>query len=88
MLGGLTAVRNGARTSRFATQKTASLLAYLAFYARKSHLRESLVEMLWPDVEPAQGRARLSTLLSYLRSLLEPPGTVAGSVLTADRNSV
>ncbi|MCW3099027.1 MAG: DNA-binding transcriptional activator of the family [Chthonomonadaceae bacterium] len=88
LLGGMAAVGRNERTSRFATQKTAALLAYLAFYSGKSHLRETLIEALWPETDPAVGRARLSTLLSYLRSLLEPPGTPAGTVVQADRTSV
>src|SRR5262249_46909915 len=45
-------------------------------------------DMLWPDSDPAQGRSRLSTLLSYVRSLLEPPGVVTGSMIHADRTTV
>src|ERR1043165_1276539 len=77
LFGGISARSPQERITRFATQKTALLLAYLAFYRHQSHLRETLVEMLWPEAEPAQGRSRLSTLLSYLRTLLEPPGVVA-----------
>ena len=46
LLGGLSAVRLGERTTRFATLKTGSLLAYLAFYRKKTHLRETLADML------------------------------------------
>src|SRR5579872_3185563 len=88
LLGGLSAVRQGERTTRFATLKTGSLLAYLAYYRKKPHLRDTLADMLWPDVDPAQGRSRLSTLLSYVRNLLEPPGVTAGSMLIADRSTV
>src|SRR5213079_984270 len=78
LFGGLSATRLNERTTRFATLKTGSLLAYLAYYRKKPHLRESLADMLWPDSDPAQGRSRLSTLLSYVRNLLEPPGVAAG----------
>jgi len=88
LMGGMAAQGRSGRTTRFATQKTAALLAYLAFYSGRSHLRETLVETLWPETDPAQGRARLSTLLSYLRALLEPPGTPAGSIVEADRSSI
>jgi predicted ATPase/DNA-binding SARP family transcriptional activator len=88
LFGGLTLCRNEERITRFATQKTATLLAYLAFYRHKPHPREVLIEFLWPDSEPDAGRNRLSTLLSYLRHLLEPPGTQAGTVVVADRTTV
>lgn len=88
MFGGLSVECNGARTTRFATQKTAALLAYLARYPGKSHLRDGLAEMLWPETDSARGRARLCTLLTYVRSVVEPQGTVTGSVLQTDRNTV
>lgn len=88
LFGGLCVSRSGERTTRFATQKTAGLLAYLAFYRKRTHLRETLVEILWPEVEPSQGRSRLSTLLSYLRNLLEPPGVSAGAMVLSDRTTV
>ena len=88
LFGGLSAVHRGERATRFATLKTASLLAYLAYYRSKSHQRETVSELLWPDSDPAQGRSRLSTLLSYLRNLLEPSGTPSGTVLISDRNSL
>jgi predicted ATPase/DNA-binding SARP family transcriptional activator len=88
LLGGLHAESEGARLHRFSTQKTAALLAYLAFYGRQQHPRETLIEMLWPEAEPALGRNSLSVALSSLRHQLEPPGTPAGAVIRADRLSV
>jgi predicted ATPase/DNA-binding SARP family transcriptional activator len=88
LFGGLILCQEEERITRFATQKTAALLAYLAFYRHKSHPREVLIEFLWPECEPDVGRNRLSTLLAYLRRLLEPPGTQAGTVVQADRASV
>ena len=58
---------------RFRTQKNASLLAYLAFHLHLSHPREALIELLWPECDPAVGRDRLSTALTSLRRQLEPP---------------
>ncbi len=88
LLGGLSVTRDGERTTKFATQKTAALLAFLAFYRGKPYLRDTLVEMLWPEADPSQGRSRLSTLLSYLRHLLEPPGIAPGTMVRADRSTV
>ncbi|HLV81213.1 MAG TPA: BTAD domain-containing putative transcriptional regulator, partial [Chthonomonadaceae bacterium] len=88
LFGGLSA-RQGERViTRFQTQKTAALLAYLAYYAHRSHPREELVAMLWPDAEPEAGRTSLRTALSSLRRQLEPPGAPDGSVLIADRANV
>jgi len=35
--------------SRFRTQKTASLLGYLAYHPHREHPREELTEILWPE---------------------------------------
>jgi DNA-binding SARP family transcriptional activator len=66
----------------------ADLLAYLAYFRRRSHPRELLIELLWPEVEPDTGRHNLSVALSLLRQLLEPPGVPDGSVVVADRHAV
>src|SRR5262245_25238033 len=71
--------------TRFRTQKTASLLAYLAYFRRHRHARETLIERLWPDSEDGAGRHNLSVALSSLRQQLEPPGVPDGSVLVAER---
>ena len=96
LLGGLSAARHrdrGRALTRFSTQKTAALLAFLAYHledpgAAAGRPREPLIEMLWPEVEPAHGRGRLSVALSSLRHQLEPPGTPAGAVVQADRFAV
>lgn len=94
LMGGLKAEQQGgppgmARLiTRFRTQKTAALLAYLAFYTNRKHPRELLADTLWPDSAPEAGRASLSMALSSLRHQLEPPGAPAGSVIIADRFAV
>jgi predicted ATPase/DNA-binding SARP family transcriptional activator len=89
LFGGLR-VRHGRRTlTRFRTQKTAALLAYLAYHNDRMHAREVLVEMLWPDAaSQAAGRISLAVALSSLRSQLEPPEIPAQSLLIVDRSSV
>src|SRR5207244_5652514 len=81
LFGGLRAVQDGRVITRFRTQKTAALLAYLAYYLRRNHPREALVELLWPGCDPASGRNNLSKALSSLRHQFEPPGVLAGTVL-------
>jgi len=78
----------GRATARFPTRKTACLCAWLALRPDRSHSRESLIEMLWPEVEPDSGRNRLSTALSAIRAALAQPGVDVDSVLVADRFSV
>jgi predicted ATPase/DNA-binding SARP family transcriptional activator len=74
--------------SRFQTQKTGSLLAYLAYHCHRSHPREALIELLWPEDPLAAGRNKLRMALSSLRRQLEPPGIPAGAVIAADRAAV
>src|SRR5260370_10813136 len=58
--------------SRFRSQKTGGLLAYLAYHSHRTHQREALIELLWPGRDPAASRDGLSTELSWLRRQLEP----------------
>jgi DNA-binding SARP family transcriptional activator len=92
LLGGLRAEPRGegaaATLTHFRTQKTATLLAYLAFYLRRSHPRETLIRQLWPDSEEGAGRHNLSVALSSLRQQLEPPGVPDGEVLVTERHTV
>lgn len=59
LFGRLAALRGGSTVTRFQTQKTAELLAYLAFYRHQAHERDVAMEVLWPNVDPEQGRNRL-----------------------------
>ena len=88
MLGGLFAHRGEVRVSRFRTQKNASLLAFLAYHRDRSHPREVLVDLLWPDHELEAGRNCLSVALSSLRSQFEGPDVPAKTVIIADRATV
>lgn len=51
------------------TNKTFALLIYLA-YTDRSHRRDYLVNLLWPDSEKAGGRAKLRNSLYSLRKAL------------------
>src|SRR5580704_2972825 len=87
-MGELRATRGAWVVLRFRTQKTAALLAHLAFFRERSHPREVLAGMLWPDASSEAGRNNLSQALSALRQQLEPPGVDAGSVLLGTRATV
>ena len=68
--GGLRFESDTRSITRFRTQKTASLLAYLALH-RGPQPREVLADLLWPDDEPAAARHSLRMALSSLRGQLE-----------------
>lgn len=88
MLGGLRVEQPDGGVTRLRPQKMAALLAYLAYHPRQSHLREGLIELLWPEQDLDAARHQLSVTLSRLRHLLEPPGVPDSSVLVADPSSV
>ena len=89
LLGGLRAVREGQRTiTRFRTQKTAAVLAYLALHRERPQPRELLRDLIWPDDTIEASSNALRVALNSLRKQLEPPGTPYGGVLLADRNNV
>jgi len=69
--------------TRFRTRRVGLLLAYLAYYPDRSHSREELAEMLWPDCDPEFARQNLRQALASLRRHLEPPSVPSGAVLVA-----
>ncbi|MFO8080201.1 MAG: BTAD domain-containing putative transcriptional regulator [Armatimonadota bacterium] len=73
---------------RFSTQKTAGLLAYLAYNADAPQARDVLVEIFWPGRAPPSGRNSLNTALSSLRHQLEPPGVARGTIIRSSRHTV
>src|SRR5262249_56949846 len=86
--GGLRVPRGPQVFRRFRMQKAGALLAYLAYYSHRSHPRDALIELLWPESDLEAGRNRLSVALSSLRRQLEPPGVPAGAVIMADHGPV
>lgn len=85
LLGGLHAEREGHVLNRFRTRRAAALLGYLALFLHRSHPRETLIGLLWPETEPESGRSRFRQELHSLRQQLEPEGVTPGSVLMSDR---
>ncbi len=83
MLGGLSAFRHEQRIERFHSQRGASLLGYLAYHLARSHPREELLNLCYPECEFAVASNRFRQLLWALRRQLEPPGIPAGSVIAA-----
>jgi predicted ATPase/DNA-binding SARP family transcriptional activator len=88
LLGGFR-IRCGRRTiTRFRTRKTGILLACLACDPHRSHSRERLTDLLWPDANPTAGRHSFSQALSSLRIQIEHSAARSGLVLVADRDTV
>ncbi|HLV81924.1 MAG TPA: tetratricopeptide repeat protein [Chthonomonadaceae bacterium] len=88
LLGQFSARQDTRSITRFRTQKTGALLAYLAYYRDRAHPREELIGLFWPEDAPEAGRNSLRVALTSLRRQLEPPGVPAGAVLRADRLNV
>src|SRR4051794_17005622 len=63
------------------TQRVLALLGYLIAQHDVPHPREKLVELLWPELLPRQGRRMLSDTLWRARRLLTPPGQDAAPAL-------
>lgn len=87
LLGKVSAVRGERALTHFESSRAVALLARLALLPQRTHPREELAELLWPEVEPEVGRRRLRHILGTLRQPLEL-GLPPGSVLIADRLSV
>jgi DNA-binding SARP family transcriptional activator len=82
-------VRQGSREiTRFRTQKTSALLAYLAFYGARAHARTTLTELFWPESDLKAARTNLRVALNALRKQLEPPGVTQGAILSLDHTQV
>src|SRR6266542_2466879 len=85
LLGRLQARQGDHVVTRFRARRTGSLFAYLAYHLDQPHPREVLIELLWPEVEPQNGRTNHRRELCSLRRQLEPPGVASGAVIVADR---
>ncbi len=72
----------------FQARQVALLLAYLVAYPRR-HSRDELIDQLWPDVDPASGRPRLSQALWRIRQALHEICPAGGpEAILADRSTV
>ena len=86
LLGGVRATSESCVVSHFESRKAVSLMAYLAYHRDRTHPREALAEMLWPDEDPLVTRDRLRQALAALRRLLEADDV--SRVILADRSEV
>ena len=86
LCGSLTARQGAHVVTRYRTQKTGLLLAFLALHGDCMHGREEVAELFWPDSDQPLHSLRLA--LASLRRQLEPPGVIQGQVLVANRTHV
>src|SRR5580700_9590567 len=88
LFGGLQVFRDGEAPVRFDTRQAAALFAYLALYPDRSHSREVLSELLWPDENGDATRSRFRTALWSIRRCLEPANELEGAVFLSERGGV
>src|SRR5215467_5546303 len=67
LLGAFTVALGGVSVDGLTSARLQSLLAFLAFHHDKSHLRQHLAFLFWPDSSEAQARNNLRQLLHALR---------------------
>ena len=80
LLGGVTIALDNTAVTNFASRKADALLVYLACNPR-SHPRETLATLLWPDNDQTRALANLSVILTSLRKQLD-------NYLIAERHTV
>src|SRR3954468_21634528 len=74
LFGALEITNEPAAPRRPPTQRVLALLGYLIAHHDVPQARDKLVDLLWPDLLPRQGRRMLSDTLWRARRLLTPPG--------------
>ena len=74
LFGALEISHGSAAPLRPPTQRVLALLGYLIAHHDVPQARDKLVDLLWPDLPPRQGRRMLSDTLWRARRLLTPPG--------------
>lgn len=70
----------------FPTRHVEHLLGYLLLHQGTPHAREKLIDLLWANDSPANGRASLSTTLWRLRKLFEQLGLEPDCYVQATRD--
>ena len=88
MFGWLRAEAGETVITHFRTRKTSALFGYLAFHSERSHPREFLADMLWPEARGGASRNSLSQALTSLRHEIGRAGQEVSALLHADRATV
>lgn len=88
VLGKLRLDHNGAVIDHFPTRRVEELLAFLLLHQKRDHPREKLIELLWPESKPTNGRASLSTALWRLRNVFVNLGLEPQSFIQSRNDSI
>lgn len=81
LLGGFQVSLCGQPVTGGLSAKGRALLAYLALECDRTHDREALAEMLWPDQPNSTARTNLRQSLHRLRQYIDDPGASAHTIL-------
>ena len=82
-------LQNGdTRLEHFPTRRVEELLGYLLINQKTQIPRDKLVEVLWPDSSPSNGRASLSTALWRLKSVFAQIDAAAQDYISSSRDSI
>jgi DNA-binding SARP family transcriptional activator len=81
MLGQFRVAINGFASAAKVTYTCQALLAYLLLQRHRSHPRDTLAGLFWPDHSQERARSSLNTTLWRLRQALESNGTPRGTYL-------
>ncbi len=71
VLGPLTVTVAGPAANGFVSRKAQALLAYLAVESARSHTRDELAGLLWPEYPTASARASLRSVLANVRAVVD-----------------
>ncbi|QXC63133.1 winged helix-turn-helix domain-containing protein [Aquihabitans sp. G128] len=77
-----------AEPAHWSSRKARDALKVLICRRGRAIAREELIDLLWPEVDVATGRSRLSVVLSMLRTALDPDKRLGTDPLRADRQAV
>jgi DNA-binding SARP family transcriptional activator len=84
-LGAFRFFADGVELTPPSLQKARALLAYLIWHRGTELSRERLVELFWPDAEPARGRSNLNTALWSIRRMLRAIDADSNAALAANK---
>src|SRR5512141_2867106 len=82
LLGPTQVSLDGQAVGGFAYNKARALLAYLAVEADRSHQRDAIVGLLWPERPDAAARTNLRQVLTSLRDTIGSGNSDAPFLLT------
>ncbi|MCW3055000.1 MAG: putative ATPase, partial [Chthonomonadales bacterium] len=88
MFGGIQVKFQGRNLTHFEMRRSGALLARLSYWPKRTHSREELTEMLWPEEDPEVTRQRFRQVLSTLRRALQSLDESCDGFLLADRMSL